>query len=93
MTWSSAGGGEYLGLKLPGVTAPLLPPEGGAAFGAGVSVTGHALLVPDPRAWFKTAPPPAKHGNLHPVDLQFWFYNIQQNVPQRIEAWKRAAGK
>jgi len=94
MTWSSEAGGEYLGAKVPGSSTPAMPPDGGAAFGARVTVKSKAVNIPDPRAWYKNAPPmPAKEGNLHPVDLQFWFYNIKENVPKRIAAWQRSRGR
>ena len=48
-----------------------------------------AVQVPDPRGWCKNAPPmPAKEGNLHPVDVALWFYNIRANVEQRIVAFR-----
>ena len=92
MTWTAEGGGEYLGAKLPGSDEPAMPPEGGTAFGEGVSVASKAVFVPDPRGWCKNAPPmPAKEGNLHPVDVQFWYFNIRENVPRRLAAWRRSA--
>jgi len=90
MTWTCKGGGVYLGAKVPGRSTPAMPSEGGTEFGNGVHVASKAVYVPDPRAWCKNAPAmPAKEGNLHPVDLQFWFFNIKENVPKRIAAWQR----
>lgn len=91
MTWTTDGGGEYLGAKSPGSDTPAMPAEGGVAYGAKVRVASKAVFVPDPRSWCKNAPSmPAKEGNLHAVDLQFWYYNIRENVPKRVAAWRRA---
>jgi len=92
-TWTEQGGGTYLGAKVAGRDAPLLPPEGGAAYGACVRVTDKAVWVVDPRPWCTNVPAgPAKHGNLHPIDLQFWHFNIKENVPTRIAAWRAKQG-
>lgn len=50
-----------------------------------------AVVVPDPSAFEEPSswPGPVAHGNLHPIDIQFWFYNIRENVRTRLAAWRR----
>ena len=63
---------------------PLVPLEGWAAK---TTVNGYAVLVADPEAWW---PGSSKHGNLHAIDVQFWFYNHRENVKRRLAAWFEA---
>ena len=58
------------------------------AFADSVRVTDKAVLVDDPRAWYTFDVKPAKHGNLHPVDVQFWHFNIKENAQRRVKAWR-----
>ena len=97
-TWSGAPGegqsGGYLGAKQYGQREPVLPPSPASngpadSFGSKISTTDHALWVQDPRTWLKDAGPAASHGNLHPVDIGFWFFNVRANVQARIEAFVR----
>merc|ERR1712150_465926 len=81
LTWSSEPGGRFLGAKRIGDSEPVPGPEG---FGDHVTVSDHAVWVEDPRCWYYAA---AKSGNLHPVDIQFWFFNIRENVSRRLKAW------
>merc|ERR1712083_340182 len=92
LTWSQAGGGQHLGAKVPGNDQPVVPPEG---YGNSVTVTDKAVWVDDPRPWYSKCGPAASGGNLHPVDIQFWFFNIRENVPKRLQAFfeLRNAGK
>jgi len=94
MTWTqSDGAGDgpgYLGAHQYGEAEPIMPTDA-AAFAASVSVTtGHCLWIEDPRPWLKgnDAGPAAKEGNLHPVDVSFWYYNIKENVAKRLAAFQ-----
>lgn len=89
LTWTHTDGvGEgqpgYLGGKAEGKSAPVLAPDG---WGESVKVTDHVLLVDDPKQWWKGIEEGGP-GNHHPIDIQFWYYNIQENVGRRIAAWR-----
>lgn len=84
-------GPGYLGAKQYGEQDPVLPADA-ADFSQKIDVTtGHCLWIEDPRAWLKKndAGPAADGGNLHPVDVSMWFYNIKENVPKRLAAFKK----
>lgn len=96
-TWTAAGGGQHLGALLTStmVKPPagysaggrLLPPAGWAAK---TTVNDYSVSVEDPDKWW---PGSGRHGNLHAIDVQFWFYNHRENVKQRLAEWfqRRAA--
>lgn len=84
LTWTSNGGGVHLGVKLAKSTEPQVPPEG---YGGKVEVTNNAVLIEDPKPWYTEYPGSAP--NFHPKDVQFFFFNIKENVPKRVEAWQR----
>jgi len=93
-TWTADGGGEHLGASLtssvvkppPGSTAgePLVAP---ARWAAETTVTAHSVPVTDPEPWWNGA---GLHGNLHAIDVQFWFHNHRENVKRRLSAWLSA---
>jgi hypothetical protein len=90
-SWTRDGGGEHLGasltsslVKKPRGTAlgqPLVSPH---AYGEKTRVNHVSVVVGDPEEWY---PGCAKHGNLHALDVHFWFYNHRENVKQRLAAW------
>ena len=92
LTWKGKTGSDsdekldiYLGAKIPGQKTPVVPPEE-KTFRESVKSTDHAVWVKDPRPWLgKNAGPAAAHGNLHPVDIQMWHFNIRDNVRKRAE--------
>ena len=94
MTWTTDGGGVHLGASLtssmvkpPSDKGPgdmLVPPE---AWGSGTTVTPYSISVPDPDTWWPGANHAGGEGNLHPIDVQFWYGNIQSNVKERLAAW------
>eukprot|EP01063_Lacrimia_lanifica_P033239 TRINITY_DN585_c1_g1_i15.p1 TRINITY_DN585_c1_g1~~TRINITY_DN585_c1_g1_i15.p1 ORF type:complete len:406 (+),score=92.05 TRINITY_DN585_c1_g1_i15:59-1219(+) len=96
-TWSAAPGGAHLGVQasyagkradtVDGVSPPLAPPAG---YAGTVRVTDKAVVVADPSAWIPAPKKAVRHGNLHPVDVHFWFYNIRRNVAERLRAWEAA---
>ena len=86
MTWKATGGGEHLGVEKD--RRKLVPPAG---YGENVVVTSKAVVVPDFDSWAKGLDQKSGPGNLHPVDVQFWYHNIVANVTARLEAWKRNA--
>jgi len=89
MTWAESNGGEYMGVKLSTTVEPLLPPDGGAAYGAEVTVNNNNVGIPDPKVWYTEYP---KSGpNFHPKDIQFWFFNIKANVAARVAAFQASA--
>lgn len=77
---------EYLGAKQAGSKDPVMPPSG---YSDTFKVTEQAVLVDDPRSWLKNCGPSgaSKAGNLHPIDFHFWYFNIKQNVEQRVAAF------
>jgi len=83
LTWTDAAGGAYLGAKDHGNDTPQMPPDGWAE-----AVTpdkgGMCLWVNNPAPWMKDPGPAAKDGNLHPVDVTMWHYNLKENVAQRV---------
>lgn len=94
MTWTTEGGGVHLGasltslmIKLPqGYKAgdKLIPPT---EWGKETKTTKYSVEIPNPDTWWPGASHAGGEGNLHPVDVQFWFYNIRENVKQRIDIW------
>eukprot|EP01047_Picozoa_sp_COSAG01_P067951 COSAG01_NODE_9708_length_2364_cov_3.562914_4_plen_67_part_01 len=48
-------------------------------------VNGYSVMVADPNGWWAGAR--GRHGNLHALDVQFWFYNIRENVRCRLQSW------
>lgn len=90
LTWSSvAGAGTgYLGAKHYQEDTPQVPQGDEWAKAVTVEDKGHAIFVPDPRPFMKDAGPAAGHGNLHPAEISLWFFNIKDNVPKRIAAWR-----
>jgi len=40
----------------------------------------------DPEEWW--AATRKLHGNLHAIDVQFWFFNHMENVKRRLAAWQ-----
>ena len=93
LTWKAAGGGVHLGAnasfksKVPGRSAPVVPPAG---YGEKTEVSAMAVLVEDPGSWLgKGVGSKGGPNNMHPIDVHFWFYNIRENVPKRIQAWVR----
>jgi len=95
-TWSAADGGEHLGVntsfkaKSRGCNDLLKSPEG---YGARTTVTNVTVSVEDPDPWLKGAGSAGGPNNMHPIDVHFWYHNIQANVPQRLEAWVAARAK
>ena len=80
------GGGEHLGVRFKG-GKKVVPPKG---YGAKVKVHDKAILVeaPDLNGWAKGLELSGDHlNNLHPLDVQFWYYNIQENVEKRLVKW------
>jgi len=91
-TWSTEAGGVHLGVNTSykqkeanGYSEPFSSPEG---FGSHTTVTDKAVIVEDPESWLAGAGNKGGPGNMHPIDIHFWFYNIKANVAQRIAAWR-----
>jgi len=91
-TWTNENGGVHLGASMTSSVArpprghvkdePLVAPKGWAA---GTKVNFYSVCVrEDVEEWW---PGCSKHGNLHPIEVQFWFYNIRENVKERLAAW------
>jgi len=84
MTWINDGqGGKHFGVKLSTSDEPLKGPKD---YGSKTKVHQNAMLIEDPKAWYTEYP---KTGaNFHPKDIQFFFFNIKQNVAARLKAFK-----
>lgn len=91
LNWRSAAGmgdAGFLGAKKVGSNEPVLPPD--HAWAKAVTVTDKAVLVTDPSSWHgKGSGDKGGPGNMHPVEMQFWFFNIRQNVAERLAAFKQ----
>ena len=96
MTWSSASGGIHLGASL--TSTMIKPPAGKTSkdilipprdWGAKTIITGYSVQIPNPDTWWPGASHAGGEGNLHPVDVQFWYENIRTNVAERVEAWTK----
>ena len=85
VTWTTEGEGKYLGAKQYGKTEPVMPPE---EWSKSIKVTDKAVWVEDPRSWLENAGPAASGGNLHPIDVHLWFFNIKENVEKRVASFK-----
>lgn len=95
-TWTAEGGGEHLGASL---TSSMVKRPAGAGEGSGgllvppaewaaqTTVTSFSVAVADPQAWWPGAGHAGGPGNLHPIDVQFWFENIRRNTEARLAAW------
>eukprot|EP00756_Hemistasia_phaeocysticola_P050871 Hpha_TRINITY_DN26055_c0_g1::TRINITY_DN26055_c0_g1_i1::g.115225::m.115225 len=77
-TWTAEGGGVHLG------TRTACPP---AEWAAKTAVTDYAVVVADPEQWYKGAGHAGGPGNLHPLEVTFWYKNIRENVKERLAAW------
>ena len=90
MTWTnkvSENGGAYLGAKVHGSVEPAMPTGPEQWDSTKTKVDNHYVLVELPN-WWSQLPGPAKAvGNLHPGDLQLFFYNIKSNVKERLAAF------
>ena len=90
-TWQESSGGEYLGASVTstGVNPradhitgqPIMAPAGWAEK---TVVNHYSDMVADTDEFWQGA---HKQGNLHSVDVQFWFYNHRENVKRRLNAW------
>ena len=86
-TWSTEGGGRHEGVSLTfkgGGMGPVMPDEG---WSDGIKTNHYAVEVPDPEDWLPGGGKAGGPGNLHPVDVHFWFHNIRVNAGVRLEAW------
>ena len=91
-TWTTQGGGEHLGASLSSSMAkppkgavkgePLIAPPGWASK---ITTNHYSVCIPDATEWWKATG--SLHGNLHAIDVQFWFYNHRENVKRRLDAW------
>ena len=91
-TWTADGGGTHRGASLtssmvkppPESTAgePWVAPEG---WMAQTQVNDYSVMIADPEPWWKGA---SLHGNLHAIDVQFWFFNLRENAKDRLAAWR-----
>lgn len=97
-TWNSEVGGEHLGVNL--LKFPIKQEEGRVRiernlppndYKAVVKVDDKAVYVQDPTSWIKGCN--VGYGNMHPVDIQFWYYNIQENVGARLKAHRHPTRK
>ena len=98
LTWSTAGGVEagtkgYLGANtnpknkiVGGRSEPVLGPDDGWA--EKTAVDGKAVRVVDPDWLLDGKQGDGHHGNMHPLDVDFWYFNIEENVGRRLKAWK-----
>lgn len=91
-TWDKNVGGKHLGVtthrfpkqqeKGSDPTECNLPP---ADYNSVVKVDDKAVYVQDPTStWIKGCN--FGMGNMHGVDIQFWYYNIRENVGVRLKA-------
>lgn len=65
------------------VGGKLVPPQG---WGAKTTTNHYSVCIAeDVELWYAGA---SKHGNLHALDVQFWFYNIRENVKRRLAKWE-----
>ena len=62
---------------------PLVAPAGWADR---TTVNDYSVSIADPETWWPGA---GLHGNLHAIDVQFWFYNLKANVAERLGAWEK----
>ena len=58
-------------------------------YGSKTRVTGKAVIVEDPQQWLPGAGSKGGPGNMHPIDVHFWFENIRVNVAARVAAFVR----
>eukprot|EP00966_Prymnesium_polylepis_P174085 4027803-Prymnesium_polylepis.2 len=88
-TWSSNGGGVYLGARVKD-EGPALPQS--ADFGAtSINVEGNYLVLAGVAFW-KWGPPvlQAMGGNLHGADFALFYYNVKANAALRLAKWTQA---
>ena len=67
---------------------PLIAPQGWASK---ITTNHYSVCIPDAREWWKATG--GLHGNLHAIDVQFWFYNHKENVKRRLDAWEANMAK
>lgn len=87
LTWNTEGGGNHLGVNLSyqnRQVAPLIPPAG---WSDTIHITDKAVIIEDPESWLPGAGSKGGPGNLHPIDVHFFYHNIRENVGQRLNAW------
>jgi hypothetical protein len=99
-TWTSEGGGGPEGHLGANPHHGLINAKGGddgklvapAEYADGIIVSDMAVSVPEFETWLGPSKGPIAHGNLHPIDVHFFYYNIVRNIEVRLEAWRRARG-
>jgi hypothetical protein len=96
LSWCAEPGGEYFGAHHYEQKEPEMPTDA-AAWAQAVKPDTHCLWVMQPAkkkgGFMENAGPAAGEGNLHPADVTLWYYNIKQNIPQRLAAWKKTHAK
>ena len=63
--------------------APPLPP--GDNYGADTQVTPWGVVVENPSQWWPKTK--SLHDNFHAIDVHFWYWNIRENVKERLDSW------